>query len=202
MRDHRRLQHAAKATGKSLSELARQGLLLVLEEIERVEQERLETENFFRQFSNSAKNLVLSAKHEAELLSTPLVGSQHLLLSIASDDKLGKILSMYNAPFAVLKSTLEDHAGLFASYYTESVTEPYSPTFVRIMDRSRLLAKRMLDSYVQPEHLFLALLEQGTGTAYNVLEFLGFPYEAAQASLMKEFSEYRKEPRWRRKTGK
>lgn len=197
--DHRRLLSAAKVTGRSLSSLAREGLLRVLDEIEKIEKERVQSERFFRQFSNPARKFVLLARHEAELQSAQLVGSQHLLLALATDDKFGKLFTKYGAPFPVIVATMEKNPGLCASYYTQIVSEPYSPRFIRIMDRARITAKRLLDRYAQPEHLFLSLLDQGTGAAYNLLEYIGFQREEARAALMKGLPSYRRERRWKRK---
>lgn len=197
--DHRRLQHAAKTSGRSQSDIAREGILQVLQELEKADKEKVEKDEFFSKCSDASKKIVFQAHQEAELLGQRLVGSQHLLLALANDSKIGKLLTKFGAPSSLLHRHLERTPDGWSFVYAQVTREPYSPRFVRIMDRARLLAKRMHDKYVQPEHLFLSLLAQGNGAAYEVFEYIAFPFDEARDALMKQLPAIRKERRWRRK---
>jgi ATP-dependent Clp protease ATP-binding subunit ClpA len=193
--DRIRLLYLAKKTGRTQSDIARQGILSVLEELEKEDRQKTAIHELFKSFSKASENVVFMARQEAEVERTPLVGSEHLLLALAVDGRTGKLLSKFGAAYHLLRAKL--HPGM-ASFYTEVVMPPYSPRFVRVIDRSRLIAKRHSDKRVQPEHLLLSVLEQGNGAAYDLLELIGVERNELRDAVIKEFPRLRKDRIWKR----
>jgi ATP-dependent Clp protease ATP-binding subunit ClpC len=141
--------------------------------------------------------LLSLAKNEAEITQAHLVGSEHLLLALAVENgRTGKLLSKFGVTYAIVRAKT---AGGWPSIYSVVATPPYSPTLVRILDRARLIAKQFHDKWVQPEHLLLSVLEQGTGFAYSVLELIGLPRDEVRDAMKKQLPKLRQERLWKRK---
>lgn len=199
--DYLRLQHVAKKSGRSQSEIAREGILKVLKEVEKEfenERERIITKDLFKRFSAESQKIIVLAVNEAETKKAPLVGSEHLLLALAVDEgRTGKLMSKFGLSYSVVRAKISSG---WPSIYTVVANPPYSPTLVRILDRARLIAKRRLDKYVQPEHLLLSVLEQGTGFGYNILELvLGRDRSEIAEAIRKQMTFMRTDRRWKRK---
>jgi predicted DNA-binding protein len=192
-----RLQHAAKKTGRTQSEIAREGILHVLEEFEKEDRERTLLDELFQRFSGASQKVITLAVNEAEANKAALVGSEHLLLALAIEEgRTGKLLCKYGLSHSLVRSKIESG---WPSIYTVVTSPPYSPTLVRIIERARLIAKRGLDKYVQPEHLLLSVLDQGTGFAYNILELIGLPRDEVNEAIRKQLTVLRREKLWKRR---
>jgi hypothetical protein len=193
-----RLRHAAKRTGRTQSEIAREGILRVLEEFEKVDREKTVLAELFKRFSSASQKMIVLASNEAETSNASLVGSEHLLLALAAEEgRMGKLLAKFGVSPSLVRTNIESG---WPSVYTVVTNPPYSPTLVRIVDRARLMAKRSLDKYVQPEHLLLALLDQGNGFAYNIVELLGLDRAELREAVQKQVASLRRERFWKRKS--
>lgn len=195
--DRIRLLHLAKKSGRTQSDIAREGILRVLDELEKEDKQKTATHELFKYLSKASENIVFSARQEAEAERTPLVGSEHLLLALAVEHgRTGKLLDKFGASYHLLRAKIHQHPAL-ASFYTQVTMPPYTPRFVRIVDRSRLIAKRLGDKKVQPEHLLLSVLEQGNGLAYDLLELIGVERNGLHDAVMKELPLLRKDRIWK-----
>ena len=197
-KDLRRLVHAAQITGRSQSDLAREGILRVLDELEKAEREHNRMEALFRKFSNGARDVVMLAKQESEISYSSLVATQHVLLALAVDPAIGAILQKHGASSKVLRAAIATGPN-FESAYGLADKAPYSPRVVHVIDRARTISARLLDKWVQPEHLLLSVLDQGNGSAFELLEHIGAPLSEIRAAVMKHITACRKERRWKRK---
>lgn len=196
-----RLQHAAKRKGQTQSAIAREAILRVLNEFEKEfekdDQEKAVHTELFDRFSKDSLKVISIAKNEADLYQATLVGSEHLLLALAAESgRTGKLLSKFGLSHSLIRNRI---ASGWTSIYSVVARPPYSPTLVRILDRSRLIAKRFHDRYVQPEHLLLAVLDQGTGFAYDILELLGLRRDDVKEAMKKQLPKLREERLWNRK---
>jgi ATP-dependent Clp protease ATP-binding subunit ClpA len=196
--DLMRLQHAAKRAGRSQSDIAREGILRLLEELDKEHREKIVLNRLFERFSSEAKKLISLAKDQAETQPATLVGSEHLLLALSADEgRTGKVLCKHGVSPPAVRA--EIRRGM-PSIYADVTIPPYSPTLVRIMDRARLIAKQNCDKYVQPEHLLLSVLDQGRGFAFDILEMLlGADRSPIREAALKQIALMRKEPTWRKR---
>lgn len=195
-KDLRRLAHAAQMSGRSQSDIARQGILSVLYQIERAEREKNRKDALFHKFSNEAREIVLLAKQESEISGESVVSTQHVLLALAVQPSLGAILQKHNASHKALRNLIKLN---FPTVYADLDQPPYSPRVVRLFDRARTIAKRLLDTWVHPEHLLLSVLDQGNGSAFEMLGYIGTPISELRAAVMSHINTCRTEPRWKQK---
>lgn len=197
-KDLLRLQHAAKKTDQTQSAIAREAIVRLLDELEKDDKERTLQNQHFKGFSKESLSVMHLAKGEAESTQSLLIGSEHLLLALAVETgPSGKLLCKFGLSPSLLRARI---ASGWPSVYAGVVHPPYSPTLMRILDRARLSANRSHDRYVQPEHLLLAVLAQGNGFAFNILEGLGLPRGVVIEAMKKQLPKLRQERRWKRKS--
>lgn len=143
--------------------------------------------HYLNRFTPRARQVLDVARNEARSRSEH-VGTEHLLLGIASDPaSLGtKALADRGAGPDRIRAAVEGRIGLGTSD-----PRPQRPKFTkqakRVLATALREALRLGHNYIGTEHEVLALLAVGEGTAYEVLTKLGVTYDhlrAAVASLL------------------
>lgn len=190
--DLRRLAHAAVTTGKTQSEIAREAILEVLKRLEHGDKVENQQDKLFDGYSDSAKDIIFLAKQEAKISREELVASAHLLLALSLHPDLDTLLGKFAITHLQLKTILSRYPKLL-TLYAEVECEPYSPRVVRIIERARVIAKRMLDKTVQPLHLLLSVLDQGNGSAFELLEYMGIKIHDVRTAVMADLPRLRKQ---------
>ena len=117
----------------------------------------------FNNFSEEAKEIIISATEEMKELKHPYIGSEHLLLGILkSNNKISKQLKEYNLTYKRFKDEIIKTIGLGTK---ESKYLLYTPLFKRIVNNSIINSKKE----VTVKDLFNSLLNEGDGIAIRLL---------------------------------
>ena len=136
----------------------------------------------FGNFTNEARNIIVSAKKEMSDLKHPYVGSEHLLLAILKgNNNISKSLKEYNLDYNTLKEEIINIIGIGKE---ESKWFLYTPLLKRIIETAIIDSKENNNGDVTVEHLFSAMLEEGEGVAIRVM--IGMDIDLDK--LYKEFS--------------
>jgi len=133
-------------------------------------QQELDLMTHLTQRSN---RVFISALNKAKELKSPLIDSEHLLHGLLSD------VEIYNL-FTELKiqpQIVEEELNKVYQRGNSNLTPKPSPRLKRILSNSLVIARKLGFEFISPEHLFLALYEEGEGVGARILAKLGLKKE-------------------------
>jgi len=114
----------------------------------------------FERFTPAARAAVAHAEDEARFLGHPSVGTEHLLLGLMHDDvPTAKLLSSSGVFFLEARGVVAEVVGAEAPPRTGEV--PFTPRAKKVFERALREALAEGFSETHPEHLLLAVLEEG-----------------------------------------
>ena len=120
-----------------------------------------------------SNRVFLSAQNKAKELKISLVDSEHLLHGLLSD------VEIYNF-FIELKiqpQTIEEELNKVYQHGNSTLPPQLSPRLKRVLSNSLVIARKMGFEFISPEHLLLALYEEGEGVGARILSKLGLKKE-------------------------
>ena len=133
-------------------------------------------------FDEDTKKILMQAKVEMKELKHPYIGSEHLLLSILSNNNnVSKRLKELGIDYKKIKNELIKLVGVGSK---ESNFFLYTPLLKRILENSIMDANENNDGIVTIEHLFSGFLEEGEGVGIRILMSLKIDID----ELYNEFS--------------
>lgn len=126
--------------------------------------------NYFTQKSNEALN---SAIKSAENLGHNYVGSEHILLGLLKTES-GMAYSVLDEK-GITASDLEDFIkeNIGVGNPTKLTPDDFTPRSKRVLDVAFQIARGMLNSFVDTEHILLALLQEGDSYAVKFINSAG-----------------------------
>lgn len=141
----------------------------------------------FGNFTEDARNIIVTAKEEMSKLKHPYIGSEHLLLAILkNDNNVSKRLKDFNVTYDNVKKEIINIIGLGSK---ESEWFLYTPMLRRIIENAIVDSKDSSNGEVTINSLFISLLDEGEGIAIRIL--LGMNIDIDE--LYKEFYNVRQE---------
>src|SRR3989344_5325587 len=129
-------------------------------------QERVDTESYI---SESGQMALQRAIELASRFRNDQVDTEHLLLALLEEPNVQKILEQAKVN---IKDLEMDVKSSIKTGYEEPYQVEYSPRLKRALDIALPIAQNLRHAYVGPEHLLLALLEEGEGLAAQILKRL------------------------------
>lgn len=134
----------------------------------------------FDRFEYSAKRAVVLAQEHARMLNHDYVGTEHMLLALLTPDLLtAEIMRPLGAEQETVRKAIIDIIGFGLSPAPAHIS--FTRNARRILTRSADVAAA--DPHIVPEHLLLALLEEGSGVGVDALKRIGVDLERAQGDL-------------------
>lgn len=126
--------------------------------------------NYFTQKSNEALNLAIKS---AENLGHNYVGSEHILLGLLKTES-GMAYSALDEK-GITASDLEDFIkeNIGVGNPTRLTPDDFTPRSKRVLDVAFQIARGMLNSFVDTEHILLALLQEGDSYAVKFINSAG-----------------------------
>jgi len=133
-------------------------------------QQELDLMTHLTQRSN---RVFISALNKAKELKSPLIDSEHLLHGLLSD------VEIYNL-FTELKiqpQIVEEELNKVYQRGNNNLPPKPSPRLKRILSNSLVIARKLGFEFISPEHLLLALYEEGEGLGARIMAKLGLKKE-------------------------
>lgn len=132
--------------------------------------ENLDVMTHLTQRSN---RVFLTANTKAKELKNSFVDSEHILHGLLSDGEIYKLLVDVKVQPQVIEEELSK------IYKHENAANPpqVSPRVKKIIDDSLVIARKLGFEFISPEHLLLALYEEGEGMGARILNKLGLKKE-------------------------
>ncbi|MCS7227413.1 MAG: ATP-dependent Clp protease ATP-binding subunit [Endomicrobia bacterium] len=135
-------------------------------------------------FSDRAQKVILIAQEEAKRLNHDYVGTEHLLLGLASVGEGLAVQILINLGVDLKKIKQEVEKIIPPGDNVMVLGEiPFSPRAKKVLEYAVEEANMMGHIYVGTEHILLGLLREKEGVAARVLEYLGVTYEDVQEEI-------------------
>ena len=137
------------------------------------EQKKQEELDLMTHLTQRSNRVFLSAQTKAKELKNEYVDSEHVLHGLLSDSEIYNFFT----ELKILPQTIEEE--LTKIYKQENSQKPpqLSPRLKRILDSSLVIARKLGFEFISPEHILLALYEEGEGAGARVLAKLGLKKE-------------------------
>ena len=138
----------------------------------------------FEQFTFKAQEAIQAAQKIAEEMQHQAVDAEHLLLGLVeqADGVLIPVLQKVGASPKQLAVALRQELGKLPKVY--GPTQIYlTPRLNEVFKRAQEEAGRLKDEYIGSEHLLLALLDEPTGPAAQILRSAGVGKDGIYAAL-------------------
>lgn len=125
----------------------------------------------FNNFGFICSKILKDAENERYKLSHPYVGSEHLLLALLKDEnEVKNRLAEYNLTYDNFKEELISIVGISKKNIDVNL---YTPLLKRILSTALSDAKENNKGTVTPNHLLLAMLDEGEGIAIRIMVGMG-----------------------------
>ncbi len=140
-------------------------------------------------FSAGSQKVVLEAQEEARNFHHDYVGTEHLLLAMASckGEMCAQILKEANITPAKIKREIEKLVGLGDNLLTSGPI-PFTPRAKNILERSFEEALQTASQTVETEHLLLSLTLEQEGLAAKILENLQVPQDLIRTLALRQIT--------------
>lgn len=122
-----------------------------------------------------SNRVFLSAQNKAKDLNSEVVDSEHLLHGLLSDGEIYKFFTEVKIPPQLIEQELDK----IYKKGKQPLKKPpqLSPRVKRILSNSLVIARKLGYEFISPEHILLALYEEGEGVGAQVLAKLGLKKE-------------------------
>ncbi len=120
-----------------------------------------------------SNRVFVTAQTKAKELQSQFVDSEHLLHGLMSDSEIYKLLTDLKIQPQVVEMEL---VKVYKKGISPAVPQ-ISPRIKRIIDNSLVTARKLGFEFISPEHLLIALYEEGEGVGARVLAKLGLKIE-------------------------
>jgi len=161
-----------KLTGKSPTTPSTTGKITAKPEVgtDEKKHQQLDLMTHLTQRSN---RVFLSAQTKAKELKNDLLDSEHLLHGLLSDSEIYNLF----IDLKIQPQVIEEELSKIYKHGSYDKIPQLSPRLKRILDNSLVTARKLGFEFISPEHLLLALYEEGEGAGARILAKLGLKKE-------------------------
>lgn len=123
----------------------------------------------FGRFTERAQVVLVEAQHESQNFKHGYIGTEHVLLGILKENGYaGQLLASKGIIIDKVRKMTEDYLG-FGDDEVSNGEMLLTPRAKRLFDDSLDIARKYGHSFINPEHILIALLDEGEGVAYTIL---------------------------------
>jgi len=127
-----------------------------------------------------SNRVFLSAQTKAKELKNDLVDSEHLLHGLLSDSEIYNLF----LDLKIQPQLIEEELNKIYKRGNYDKLPQLSPRLKRILDNSLIIARKLGYEFISPEHLLLALYEEGEGMGARILSKLGLKREELNKKII------------------
>ena len=123
----------------------------------------------FGRFTERAQVVLVEAQQESQSFKHGYIGTEHVLLGILKENGYaGQLLTNKGITIDKVKKMTEDYLG-FGDDEVSTGEMLLTPRAKRLFDDSLDIARKYGHSFINPEHILLALINEGEGVAFTIL---------------------------------
>ena len=151
----------------------------------------------FGRFTERAQIILVEAQQESQNFKHGYIGTEHVLLGILKENGYaGQLLISKGVTIDKVRKMTEDYLG-FGDDEISTGEMLLTPRAKRLYDDSLEIARKYGNSFINPEHILLALINEGEGVAYTILTSCKVDFSSLKLELDKyihgnEFKENKK----------
>ncbi len=136
----------------------------------------------YGRFTEKSQRMILEAQEEAKRQGHNYVGSEHLLLAMLKDPSqgAGALLAQVGMEYETFKRVVLD---LVPPEMGIASTVNYTPRTKRIFELAFEIARKFGQSYVNTEHILLAILSEGKGVGVLAMRNIGIDPDQLERSI-------------------
>ena len=142
----------------------------------------------FGRFTERAQTVLIEAQQESQNFKHGYIGTEHILLGILKENGYaGQLLNDKGISSEKVKRMTEDYLG----YGDEDILSSevlLTPRAKRLFDDSLEIARKYGQSFINPEHILIALLNEGEGVAYTIITVNKLDINSVKQDLEKYIS--------------
>ncbi|MDA1316785.1 MAG: AAA family ATPase [bacterium] len=126
-----------------------------------------------------SNKVFVEANNKAKALQNAFVDSEHLLHGLLTDSEIYRILVSLKVQPQQVEQELDK------IYKKESILTPpqMAPRIKKVIETSLVVARKLGFEFIAPEHILLALYEEGEGVGARILVKLGLTKEALNKKI-------------------
>lgn len=113
------------------------------------------------------------AQNKAKELKIQYIDSEHLLFGLISDNEIYNLL----VELKIQPQLIQEELNKLYQRSNYNLPPQLSPRLKRVLDNSLIVARKLGFEFIAPEHLLIALYEEGEGVGARVLAKLGLKKE-------------------------
>lgn len=142
----------------------------------------------FGRFTERSHIIMAEAQKESQYFKHGYIGTEHILLGILSEGGYAtEVLKLKGITLERAKKELEDYLG-FGDGEIAIGEMLLTPRTKGLFDDSLIKARAFNHNYITPEHVLLALIDDGEGVAYTILTRCRFDFKGTKDELTKFLS--------------
>lgn len=123
----------------------------------------------FGRFTERAQVVLVEAQQESQNFKHGYIGTEHVLLGILKENGYsGQLLASKGIIIDKVRKMTEDYLG-FGDDEVSNGEMLLTPRAKRLFDDSLDIARKYGHSFINPEHILMALIDEGEGVAYTIL---------------------------------
>ena len=123
----------------------------------------------FGRFTERAQVVLIEAQQESQNFKHGYIGTEHVLLGILKENGYaGQLLAGKGITIEKVRKMTEDYLG-FGDDEVSNGEMLLTPRAKRLFDDSLDIARKYGHSFINPEHILMALVNEGEGVAYTIL---------------------------------
>ena len=147
---------------------------------------RRESIDIDKYLSDYTKELIQDAAQIALKFKRIEVDTEHLLLSILESEIIKELFRKFNLEEKEIASYIEHNSpkGNFDTNNSQDIELTVSPRVKKVLELAFNAAREMEYSYIGPEHLLIALLEEEDGMAGTLLRKYGLKPESLRQKIL------------------
>jgi ClpA/ClpB-like protein len=148
----------------------------------------------FRRFSPRAREVVISAQHEARALHHGFIGTEHILLGLLRDRDgvAAHALHVLGVSPEAAREQVLDIIGEGQAEVAGHI--PLTPRSKKVLELAVWEAARLDHLYVGTEHILLGLVLEGDGVGWHVLHRLGLTAPRVRGQVLQLVAQHRQPP--------
>jgi len=133
------------------------------------EEKKREEIDLMTHLTQRSNRVFLSAQNKAKELKADMVDSEHLLHGLLADSEIYNLF----IEFKIHPQLIEEELQKIYKKGANAKIPQLSPRIKRILGTSLVVARKLRYEFISPEHILLALVDEGEGAGAKILSKLG-----------------------------